>query len=140
MPIRYVRDGLKVVRVSDPPRVDDPAAVARKADELGLALRGFAARLWRDVERRRRRETLGTGPPGRAPAGRPPEPRSEVPREDVRRARQLAGLSQRALAEHLHFGRQHISDIEQGRRSVPEALGAWAKRVLLEGRGWEPPR
>jgi transcriptional regulator with XRE-family HTH domain len=43
----------------------------------------------------------------------------------------VAGLTQKELAEVLNFGRQHLSDMETGRRSVSWSVGEWARRVLL---------
>ena len=59
--------------------------------------------------------------------------------EHVREARRLARISQWELAPHLGIARSSIADAEGGRRKVHPALAAWTRRVLREGGGWEPP-
>ena len=125
MPVRYRREGLRIVRVPDgrppsplPVAMADPVALANRAEELSARLHRFAQSILRDASRYR--------------PLREAEPRSDVTGAEVLRARKLAGRSQRELAAELDYARGMVADVERGRRNVPERLGEWAKQVLLE--------
>ena len=136
-PVRYVRDGLKIVRVPLPPPptpdvrdvlpfLPAPVPLGEEALEVADAADDYATRLHRWAAGVRRDAA-------RYKPLREAEPRSsDVTREDLARARRLAGLTQKELALRLGFGRQHLSDMEQGRRGVSQSVGEWARRVLLE--------
>ena len=131
MTIRYVRDGLRVVRVVDAPRLS-PATLTRVAEaaaaspDLRYRLRLFNATILADAARARTTERQ----PLHAKPRRSPEPASGVTAEELRLARTLAGLSQRQLADRLGFGRGLVADAELKRRSVPQSMGTWARSVL----------
>src|SRR5262245_28152087 len=146
MTVRWVRDGLKVVRVDDaappwdvtdggdgvpavPDSGGDPTFNGDPTDpralwEYATRLPTFAAHS-RRIARRRRREELRAG-------GQPP---SGVTAAQLRYARTLTGLSQRALADHLGLSRGAIGDMEIERRSVNTAVGGWVRQTLREHGG-----
>ena len=94
------------------------------ADELERGVRGLragAAALRRS--NRRLFDALAVAD-ARAPA---PPAGADGPL--VRRARAMAGLSQRELARVLHYSRSALAEAECGRRRVPERVAAWARRI-----------
>jgi hypothetical protein len=111
--VRWVRDGLKLVRVDGPPPArETPAAdPAPKDDDYRVRLRAFA-----DPYRAlARRAGLGVAP---------------VTPEQVRRARHLAGVGQWQLAQTLGLARSTIAGAETRRRGIPPALADWVRGVL----------
>ena len=141
MPIRYVRDGLRVVR-AEAPRVrpaDDlppPLPLLPEAErERRRRLRAFNEAMLTGV---RRAKAIAHFQQDRTATSRhKTEPASPVPGEVLKAARSVAGLTQRQLARELGYARSVIADAERGVRPVPESVGAWAVRIVKEGGGWE---
>ena len=138
-PIRYVRRGLRVVRVdpSSPPASGGPAeprpvppapVVPLGEDDYSLRLHRFASDL-RLAARRYRRSTSW----GDTPRTRPPSP---VTPEQLKAARLAAGLTQWQLAARLRLSRSQVAEAETGRRYVNTTLGDWAAGLLF-GEGVE---
>lgn len=127
MTIRYVRDGLKVVRV-DPCVVATPAPPPPPAplgpEDYGTRLHRFAVEL-RGAARRYRRSTSW----GATPRTRPPSP---VTPEQLKAARLAAGLTQWQLAARLGLSRSQVAEAESGRRYVNTRLGDWALGLPAE--------
>ena len=127
MSIRYIRQGLKVVRVVDATEpllgAPDAAVQAVGLEHAAGFLHAVAAGLRADAKRRRGWRFSETG-------GAPPAPDRDVTGAQLRAARMAAGLSQRDLAEAFPYGRGLIASVELGYRSCPPDLGAWAKQVL----------
>ena len=127
MTIRYVRQGLKVVRLVDATEpllaTPDAAVQAVGLETAAGVIHAVAAGLRADARRRRGWRFSDTG-------GAPPPPDRDVTGAQLRAAREAVGLSQRDLAQEWPYGRGHIASVELGYRSCPPDLGAWVKRVL----------
>lgn len=133
MTIRYVRDGLRVVRT----RVDAAetgAVAASVVDDLTQAhalVRTAAANLRQLARLARGRQTLLLAPAD-------PDGRRKLAAElgvdgkGIARARSLVGLSQRDLARRLDYSRGLVAECEHDRRSPPPRLCRWAAGVLRE--------
>jgi hypothetical protein len=128
--IRYVRDGLRIVRVqtvadetllSEVEELRDTATLLEvKARSTRRRAQTLVATLLDD---HRRRRALATH--------RPPS-RRLVTGDQLRRARALAGKSQRQLAAEWGYSRGAIAGYEgdSQRRGVPDGLAGWVRRVL----------
>jgi DNA-binding XRE family transcriptional regulator len=120
--IRYVRRGLRVVRVVDAtPPVLEPPAPAVSLEDAAATMHRTAQAIRADARRRR-----GWGF-GQAP--KTPDPKRDLPGADLKRARKAAGLSQRELAAAWGLSRGLIGTIELGHRSCPLGLADWARRT-----------
>jgi hypothetical protein len=156
VPIRYVRDGLRVVRAPIPPPAPpapepnaSPPLPLRQAvhEELlalrqevaasaittrGLAqrLRAFARGLEHDLARRARLNPLPERADGPGGAASPrASTRLGVTGSELLRVRRLLALSQRAVAEQLRCSRSAIAEAERGRRPVLPHVAAWVRQT-----------
>ena len=165
-PVRYRREGLRVVRVEG--AADSPAPCLGEALSEGSNREppGHPTRC-SAVELAGKGHPVPVQAPGREPGPAAPSSLAdadddyrlrlhrfaqdvraavrryrglapEVTGADLRRARRLAGVSQWTLAARLRVSRGTIADAETGRRPVHGAAGAWARGVLLERGGGQP--
>jgi DNA-binding XRE family transcriptional regulator len=142
--IRYVRQGLRVVRVPSGPLAPSEAPVpgarpepfpaarlVEEADDLATRLARFRGLLLEQARRARvsahYQAMLGSRKPRQRDSGLTPE--------HVVAARRLAGLTQRQLADRLDMARSTVAEVEAGNRYVNETLGAWVVDTLRGGAG-----
>lgn len=126
MTIRYVRDGLRVVRVQTVAAltaVEQQAAGAEaQARDLRRRARALKLGLLADYQRREGLE--------RHALRRERDAAPSVAPADVLRARRHAGVTQRELAAQLSLSRSSIAEAERRRRSAHPVLARWAAGVL----------
>jgi len=123
MTIRYVRQGLKVVRVPSeaplPGARPEPLPSSRAAariEDLAPRLRAFNAGILDDARR--------SGVAQRVAAA--------FPAEAIALARRRVGLTQRQLASKLGMSRSMLASCELRERTVPLHLARWAAGVFAE--------
>ena len=128
MTIRYVRDGLRIVRVQTVAAltaVEQQAAGAEaQARDLRRRARALKLGLLADYDRRQGLE--------RHALQRERDAAPPVAPADVLRARRHAGVTQRELAEHLSLSRSSIAEAERRRRSTHPVLARWVVGVLRD--------
>jgi DNA-binding transcriptional regulator YiaG len=121
--IRYVRVGLRVVRVDTAAPVAPAEVVEPGEDPLVEA--AFIGRVAAGLRADARRPRLTP-----RPTPRPQDARRTLTAGQLVRARRAAGLTQRQLAAELRYHRSLIAECERGQRTVPVDLGDWARGVL----------
>lgn len=128
MTIRYVRDGLRIVRVQTVAAltaVEQQAAGAEaQARDLRRRARALKLGLLADYDRRQGLE--------RHAAQRERDAAPSVAPADVLRARRYKGVTQRDLAVQLSLSRSSIAEAERRRRSPHPVLARWAAGVLRD--------
>ena len=127
MTIRYVRDGLRIVRVLT---VAELTALHRQAAAVEGQVRDYKHRvqaLKEGLLGDNRRRVAAELRPGHHP-GEPPPPR--VSSDQLLRARKKAKLSQRDLAAALGLSRSTVAEAERGRNLPHPYLARWAHDVL----------
>ena len=126
MTIRYVRDGLRIVRVQTLSALTElhrqAADVEGEARDFKHRVQALKEGLLEDHARRVALVHQATA------QERAAAPRVGAP--DVLRARQRVGLSQRELALALAMPRGSLADVERGRRKATPRLARWAHDVL----------
>src|SRR5215510_9962445 len=156
MTIRYHRVGYRIERLPDPDTLSDLSDVALEqqvaaaiafAEETSAIVQAFATNLRRDMQRHRRlwegRHGGGLheapwitaarlGAQGHRPARTGPRGWHGSSTEAVllQSAREVAGMSQRQLAEELHCSRALLAEVERGRRAMSPVVAGWVRETL----------
>jgi DNA-binding XRE family transcriptional regulator len=125
--IRYVRDGLRVVRVQTVAELTALHAQAAAAQRAAYDFKVRAQALKDGLLDDHRRRVAAGLRPGHRP-GEPPPPR--VSTDTLLRARRKAKLSQRDLAAALGLSRSTVAEAERGRNLPHPYLARWAHDVL----------
>ena len=127
MTIRYVRDGLRIVRVQTVAALTElhrqAAAVQHQAYDFKVRVQALKEGLLADNARRVAADLRPGHRPGEAA---PPR----VSTDQLLRARKKAGLSQRDLAAALRLSRSTIAEAERGRNLPHPYLARWAHDIL----------
>ena len=155
-PVRYRREGLRIVRVptpSLPARPESRAAGPGRAEAPYPPAGAFPHTTGSDPAPSAREGSVRPGNGGdddyrvrlhrfaqdvRGAVRRYRRPTGGVTPELLSAARRLDGRSQRRLAAALGISRSSISEGETGGRPIHPVLADWARRVLRERGGRQP--
>jgi hypothetical protein len=135
--IRYQRVGLKIERVADADRERVALAPDPATQEAPPPLPLRPVTLAPPPPPTYHERVLAVVTPPRTHAGGRPRLESRVSGAQLRRARTLAGVPQRVLAEQRACSRSAVAEAERGRRPVLPPVAAWVESVLRDHGEWD---